>query len=209
MDSVAICNMALMAAGIPPITTFDENNDNARLCKDFFPVLRDRVLRDHTWSFATAYFELQQLSEKSPDPSYPIACVLPGDTIRVIGLTDNSPYRRTDNRILIAAYPATLVYIRRVEDPNLFDASFVEALQNLISSEVALSSSRDIQQAQYFRNEYERKLAVARSIDSQENSHIHQNEYRYSSFVAARSGNYGTPGRNKTVFVTGNAGKQG
>ena len=208
MDSVTICNMALMAAGIPPITSFEETNDNAKLCKTFYPVLRDRVLRDHNWSFATAYFDVQQSAEESPDPEYPVVCILPGDLIRVLNLLDNSPYRRIGNRLLVTHFPVTLVYIKKVEDPNLFDPAFTEALQNLISSEIVLSASRDIQQSQYFRNEYERKLAIARSIDSQENSHINQIHRTGSTFIAARSGYVPLHRSGKVNFVKGTAGKQ-
>lgn len=208
MDSVTICNMALMAAGIPPITSFEETNDNAKLCKTFYPVLRDRVLRDHNWSFATSYFDIQRSAEKSPDPEYPIVCLLPGDLIRVLNLLDNSPFRRIGNKLLVTQFPVTLVYIKKVEDPNLFDPAFTEALQNLISSEIVLSASRDIQQAQYFRNEYERKLAIARSIDSQENSHTNQIQQTGSTFIAARNGAASRIAKGRVVFVEGTAGKQ-
>lgn len=209
MDSVTICNMALMAAGIPAITSFEDNNNNAKLCKNFYPVLRDRVLRDHLWSFALTYAKLQKADQEVPDPEYSAVCYLPGDVVRVVGLLDESPYKRLGNRILVSSFPATLVYVRRVEDPNLFDASFIEALQNLISAEVCLSSSRDIQMAQYFKNEYQGKLAIARSIDSQENVYDHQPGECLSSFMAARMGGRIRRGSGKVVFVKGNAGKQG
>lgn len=209
MDSVTICNMALMAAGIPPITSFEETNDNAKLCKTFYPVLRDRVLRDHSWSFATAYFELQKTPEESRDPEFPHVCICPTDIIRAIKLADNSPFRRIGRKILLRNFPATLIYIQRVEDPALFDDAFTEALQNLLSSEIVLSATRDIQQAQYFRSEYERKLAIARSIDSQENAAAYQRKTAPTSFIAARRGfsnEYRTSG--PVTFVEGNAGRQ-
>ena len=68
MDSVSICNMALMAAGIPAIVSFEDNNNNSKMCKAFFPAMRDRVLRDHLWSFATHIMPLQKLADASPDP---------------------------------------------------------------------------------------------------------------------------------------------
>ena len=37
MDSVQICNLALMMAGIPPITSFQDENNNAKQCKTFSP----------------------------------------------------------------------------------------------------------------------------------------------------------------------------
>lgn len=208
MDSITICNMALMAAGIPPITSFDELNDNARLCKTFYPVLRGRVLRDHLWSFATTYCQLQQLNEESPDPEFPIVCSLPGDLIRIAGLQDDAVYKHMGSKILVQSLPATLLYIRTVDNADAFDPAFAEALQNLLSAEIVLSASRDIQQAQYFRNEYDRKLAIARSIDSQENSHALQSSGVNSTFIAARQGY--RPGRRRSgvTFVQGNAGKQ-
>lgn len=208
MDPVTICNMALMAAGIPAITSFEETNNNAKLCKSFYPILRDQVLRDHTWSFATAYADLQELAEPSPDTEYPCQCALPADCVRIISLQDRSPYRCTGRKILLQHYPATLVYIRQEENCGLYDAAFVDALKNLLAAEIALSASRDIQMAQYFRNEYRQALVVARSIDSQENHHANQPGRRNSSFLAARC--HGSPRQpGKIVFVEGDAGKQG
>jgi hypothetical protein len=208
MDSVTICNMALMAAGIPPITSFEETNDNAKLCKSFYPVLRDRVLRDHSWSFATSYLALQQMAEKSPDPEYPFVAALPGDLIRVIATLGDIPFRRIGNKLLVKELPATCLVIRKVEDPNLFDPAFIEALQNLLSAEFVLSASRDIQQAQYFRQEYERKLAIARSIDSQENSAAYKFRNNPGSFIASRFGYVPLHRSGKVNFVKGNAGMQ-
>lgn len=209
MDSVTICNMALMAAGIPAVTSFEDNNNNAKLCKSFYPVLRDRVLRDHTWSFAAASCHLQQTAEESPDPQFPVVTVLPGDLIRIVELQSGNPYKNFGGRLLVQQKGELLIYVRRVEDPNLFDEAFVEALQNLLSAELCLSASRDIQMAQYFKNEYAQKLAIARSIDSQENVYAHQTGERFSSFAAARMGGSGRQAGGKVIFVQGNAGKQG
>ena len=207
MNSVTICNLALMAAGIPPITSFEDSNNNAKLCKSFYKILRDRVLRDHVWSFATEYHVLQKSAERSPNPEYEYVCHIPGDVIRIIRLADDTPYIRMGDKILTNQYPATLVYVKRVEDPNLYDELFVDALQNLLASEIVISVSRDIQMAQFFRNEYERKLATARSIDSAENVYAHQPVSGCGSFIASRLG-YSGGKRGKMTFVQGNAGMQ-
>lgn len=206
MNAVTICNMALMKVGIPPITSFDDENNNAKLCKTFFPVLRDRVLRDHAWSFAAAFHELQELDEPSPDPDLPKVCALPGDVIRVISLDGGRPYRRMGVRILVPELPATLLYTRRVEDTELFDDTFVEALQLLLASEVGLSGTRDPQLVNLLRQEYERRLAVARAIDSQENRHASQLRPRRSHWIDARGA---CPEERRPVkWTEGNAGKQ-
>jgi hypothetical protein len=186
MDSVTICNLALMMVGIPAITSFDDSNNNARLCKEFFPVLRDRVLRDHTWSFAVASCDLQQLDERCIDRDFQFVCALPGDAIRVINLDDDSPYRRIGNRILVRKLPARVMYIKRVEDSNLFDETFVEALQYLIAAEIGMANTRDAQLINLFTQKYQLALATARSIDSQENRFAYQNNPQRSSWLAAR-----------------------
>lgn len=206
MDSVSICNLGLMLVGIPAITSFNDENNNAKLCKDFFPVLRDRVLRDHPWSFATAFHQLQKLDEESGDPGFSEVCALPGDLIRVIELVGDRPYRRIENKILVRELPATLVYTRRVEDPELFDETFVEALQYLLAAEIGLSNTRDTQLIAMFRQEYERRLAIARSIDSQENRYAMQNGPRRSRWIRGRG--QGAENYRPVKWTTGTEGKQ-
>ena len=196
-----------MMVGIPAITSFQDENNNAKLCKTFFPVLRDRVLRDHTWSFATAGYDLQCLAEKSIDPEYRYVCALPGDVIRIIEIVGNRPYRRVENKVLVQELPATLIYTRRVEDPGLFDETFVEALQYLLAAEIGLSNTRDAQLVNMYRQEYEKRLALARSIDSQENRYAMQNRPRRSSWIESRrsSGGYDRP---VTWWTRGTEGQQ-
>jgi len=206
MDSVSICNLALMLVGIPPIISFDDENNNAKLCRTFFPVLRDRVLRDHPWSFATAFHDLQKLDERSGDPEFEAVCALPGDLIRVIEITGNRPYRRIENKILVQELPATIVYTRRIEDPGLFDETFIEALQYLLAAEIGMSNTRDTQLIAMFRQEYERRLALARSIDSQENRYSLQTRPQRSSWIRGRG--QGAENYRPVKWTTGTEGKQ-
>lgn len=187
MDSVSICNMALMMLGINQITNFDEENNNAKLCKEFYPVLRDRVLRDHTWSFATASADLQRIAhEESFDPAFPVVCGLPPDLIRVVNLVGDLPYRRVGRKILVSDYPAKLIYIRRVEDASEFDVTFAEALQYLLAAEIGMANTLNGNLINMYRREYEQRLRIARSIDSAENVHAHQPGVSRSKWVAAR-----------------------
>lgn len=207
MDSVTICNLALMLVGIPPITSFEDENNNAKLCKAYFPVLRDRVLRDHSWSFALAGCDLQVLAEESVDPSYDYVCGLPGDLIRVIEIVGNRPYRRIGDRILVREVPARLLYTRREEDCNMYDETFVEALQYLLAAEIGMSNTRSGTKIAYYRQEYERRLSLARSIDSQENRHALQGIGQRSKWLAAR-GHSLEHRTERSVWVHGTAGIQ-
>lgn len=213
MNSITICNMALNMLGMPSITSFEETNNSAKLCKQYFPILRDRVLRDHHWSFAAAAVTLQAVADEVPfDPAYVYSCALPGDLIRITRVEPEQPFRKAGNRIYIDTLPATLIYTRRVDDPTLFDDTFCEALQYCLAAEIGMINTRDPQLINFYRSEYERKLAIARSIDSSENRFAYQPSPRRSNFIAARYQSVTTPVAGQTgtplKWVEGTEGKQ-
>ena len=210
MNTIAICNAALAMLGIPAITSFEENNANAKLCRALFPALRDRVLRDHPWSFATRYHDLPILAQQSPDPEYPFAAHLPGDIIRIIRLIPRDiPYQKSGRTLLLAEPAEQLVYTAKITDSELFDDLFTEALQYLMAAEIGMANTRDAQLISMYRNEYMQRLAVARSIDSAENRHFFQSRRR-SDWLAARFGaSIKRPHRvGSTEWVEGTEGKQ-
>ncbi len=212
MDSVTICNFALVMLGIPKIASFDDENNNARQCRMFYPALRDRVLRDHAWSFAMAACELAALDVRSPDPHFRFACGLPGDMIRCLNIDHDRPFRLFGNTILIDELPARLFYTRRVVDPRKFDATFIEALQYALAAEIGMANTRDAQLINLYRNEYEKRLAVARSLDSSENRYAFQNAPRRSRWIESRFDG-GAPGLHRHCgpvrWVRGDSGIQG
>lgn len=207
MDSVTICNMALRALGIRPITSFDDNSNQAQDCKSLFPVLRDRVLRDHLWSFATTGYDLSALTEESFDPEFSHTCALPTDFIRLVRLTDDQDYRMLGKNILVRSLPAKLIYIRRVNDPNNFDPTFTEALQYLLMAEMAMQNTRDVNLVNLYRVEYEKRLSTARSIDSQENVVSFQRRRNRSSYIQSRRSG-GTSEHVPVRFTEGDSGAQ-
>ena len=53
-----ICNSALIKIGADLITSIDDGNKAARLCKQQFIPLRDELIRAHPWNFAIKRMEL-------------------------------------------------------------------------------------------------------------------------------------------------------
>ncbi len=211
MDSIDIVNLALNMLGINSIASFDEENNNAQLCKKFFPVCRDRVLRDHSWSFAAASVELAQLNERSLDPALQFVCSVPGDCIAVREVLPGIKYRPWGRKIMVSSLPATLIYTCRVEDSSLFDPTFCEALQYNLAVEIGMSNTRNASLIQMYRQEYERTLALARSIDSNENRFAYQNSKRTSHWIHARGagGNAVEQSAGQPInWVKGTEGKQ-
>jgi len=193
MTAIDICNQALMMLGVPTITSFDDPGENARRCKLIFPSQRDLVLRDHTWSFATASIALSQVAEECFDGDYSCICALPVDLIRIIALESGGELRRVGSNIFVKSLPDTLVYIRRVEDCGKFDITFCEALQYRMAAKLCVVNTRSPGEFNSYMQEYQRTLGIARSIDSAENVDAYQRHPR-SSFLAARgAGEYYRP----------------
>jgi len=59
---VTISNSALIKLGAETITTFEDDNKRARLCKNQYPLMRDKLLRSHPWNFNTKRVELGLLA---------------------------------------------------------------------------------------------------------------------------------------------------
>lgn len=209
MNNVDICNLALNMLNMPAITSLDEDSPSARICRRFFPVCCQRVLRDHFWSFAVSTADLAVIDETSFDPAFPHVCTIPGDCIRIIGLADKTPYRKAGNKILTRNPHAQLIYIRNVENAVEFDVTFGEALQYHLAAELALGQTRDANLANFYRSEYRERLAIARSIDSAENIAAYQPGRKKSNVLAGRFSDSAVPGLGTPVeFIKGTHGIQ-
>lgn len=208
MYSVDVVNLALAALGIPTIVSFEDGSNQARQCAKLYPVLVERVLRDHHWSFATSGADLVATEEDSFDPAYPIVCVLPTDFIRLVAIVGGSSYRMAGSRILVTRLPAKIIYTRKVTDTTIYDPTFGEALQYLLMAELAMSNTREPSLAQYYRQEYERRLAIARSIDSSENQFAFSRGKPNSKFLSARIHGIADESTPPLTFTEGNAGEQ-
>lgn len=150
-STVEICNMALARIGHSErIASLEEKSKAARVCKLFFDQVRDYVLRDCDWPFATAYKVLADLG--SPPLNwqfryqYPNDCLkaryinVPG--IRLMGEEQMITYQiaaGSNGRVILTDMPqAELVYTLAITDPLLFDPMFVSALAWRLASEIAM-----------------------------------------------------------------------
>lgn len=186
MNAVDICNQALVSLGMNPIVSLEGNDNSSVRCRTLFPICRDRMLREHIWSFALSSVPLQKLAETSPRVDFPIAAALPVDCIRAVRLNSGRPYILRQNRILITAVPDSLEFVSRIDNAELFDAAFADALASLIAAELALYGTHDAGILQFHQQQYARKIAAAKSIDSIENIHLYQRRTFRSELIAAR-----------------------
>lgn len=172
MDQVAIANLALGWLGAARITNFNDPSRPAQLIATNFEAIRDALLEDRDWSFATERMALQ------PDPVPPpfgfgARFQIPSRVLRVISADDGTGslhWAREGQFIVTEPKLATLsvVAVVRVTDCALFSPAFAQALAARLASDLAVTITENrILQADLWRL-YQAKLADATVNDGRQ-----------------------------------------
>ena len=173
---IEICNNALTDLGEEAISSLTDNTKAARLCNQRWPAVRDAVLRAHPWNCASAQAELAA-SAGASGWRYQAGFLLPTDCLRVLsvcsGGADVEPWEVQAGAVLCNADgPLQVLYIRRIDDPRLFDPLLCEALTARLSATLAYPITASTALAQSFWAAYADKLREARGVDAREASPI-------------------------------------
>jgi|TARA_R110000796_G_scaffold43790_1_gene107416 hypothetical protein len=167
---VEISSNALRLLGDDPITSFGDDTERARLVNAIYEEMRDDVTRAAVWNCCKARQVLAALTE-TPAFGWGYYHQLPGDNLRVVDVLSGDT--RIDHtiegrRLMTDVSSVNLIYLKRVTDPNDFDALFISALTARIAAELALpiSGSNTVATAMWMA--YDKKVKEARTIDSQE-----------------------------------------
>ncbi len=157
-----ICNLALSHIKRQYIQSLDDNSREAKECKRIYPLLRDSVLGDFPWGFATKHATLA-LRTDTPYGNWTYAYAVPSDCLAIRKIWN--PYSNeifiefdvaasadlTSKLIMTSQADAVLVYTARVTDTNMFDLAFVDALAWRLAADLAvpLTGDTQVQQAAY------------------------------------------------------------
>lgn len=137
-SKVAIANLALQKLGVKRIESLTQDAPNARSVNNCFTSLQDSLLRRYDWSFAIKRASIAADGEYDEWGDWD-AYSKPNDYIRL--LRDNESGVHVDWKIegdfILSrdGSPLEIRYIARIEDPNKFDAAFVEALACSIAAQ--------------------------------------------------------------------------
>jgi hypothetical protein len=154
MNDTQLCNLALAEVGDSySITDIAETSNQAAVCRLFFEPTRDALLRAHQWNFARTLADLTALSD-DPIFGWDYQYALPSDFIRLIEFNGLDAWQ-TEDDFQIANGPsgglvllsddntASIVYIKRVTDANLFDSLFVEAFTLKLAARICTKLTKD------------------------------------------------------------------
>lgn len=175
VSQVDIANRALTKLGAGRIIALDDDSQASNTLSSMFDIVRDAELRKNLWHFSKARAQLPALSEV-PMFGFSHQYQLPADFLRLIEVNGRrcQPKPQLDGwysieagRILISqSGPLRIRYVRRVEDPTLFDALFVEAFACKLAFESCETLTQSNTKKQTAAQEYEVAVADARRMNA-------------------------------------------
>jgi len=185
---VDIVNMSLAEIGESPINSLDQNSSVARKVKAIYYLKRDELLRMHPWGFAKARVFLAKSVEK-PVWGYSKYYLIPEDCLKILTIdVGEHPFHKEGRYIATDSDQAGLLYISRVEDSNLFDASFKTLFSKYLSANLAwpIKGSRTLRSD--LMNEFNRELSLARGYSATEGTPHSILEFDGDGIIAGSAG---------------------
>jgi hypothetical protein len=193
-SAVEICNLALSHLGhTKRISSFTEQSEEARLCSIFYEIVRDIVLREYKWPFASVISALG-LVEEDPNDEWSYSYRYPSDCLdvrRILGGLRNDtresrvPYlisQDSSGRILYCDIEdAFIEYTKREDDTSFYPPDFVMALSYRIASYLAPALTGGdpygLQQKTLQLYQIEISRASSSSFNEQQDEQLPQSEF--------------------------------
>jgi hypothetical protein len=170
---VRICNIALSWLAAGSITSLDDDNSLAELCKSNFDDARDCVLEAADWSFAMV---TEPYTEATDDPSGYNRFVLKSNVIRVSDVRTlhggETDWEQANTGLLVNTKPVMVRAVTRVINPALFSPLFTQALAARLAATICtgLTESQTLDSKMWDR--YYGFIADAKAIDGRKASRL-------------------------------------
>ena len=167
---VDICNSALDKLGHGPITSLQDGNKAANLCLRNWPLVRDRMLRQHPWNFAVTR---AILAPTNPPPAWGFSArfQIPTDCLRLLEVRDlhAGEYQVEAKTILANASTLYIRYVARIEDPNKYETLFSDAVTTRLAYEMCEALTQSNTKKGALWEEFDQAFTDAKRADGQEN----------------------------------------
>jgi hypothetical protein len=171
-SEVSICNQALSWLGADPITSLDDQSTRAELCKLNYPLLRDAVLEERMWTFATVR-DISEVQDKDawgvmyqhPTPKNWLSVFRVYRDVNQRQNTTSEGWRLEEGNILAQDSKIFLWGVQSVANTHLFTNMFVQCLAARIAADLCVPLTENIQQQEILWSLYGSKLREAASRD--------------------------------------------
>lgn len=167
-SQIEIINVALTLLGSDLITSITENSERRRTATALYDNVRDATIRAYPWNFAKRRVTLASTGT-APNSDWSYAFTKPADCLRILGTYPSQVKYDVEGGTVVSNESVLKIkYLIRVDDPNEFDALFVQAFAARLAHAMAYrrvqSSSREAE----LWSMYKAILKEARSVDAQE-----------------------------------------
>ena len=188
-SEVSIVNGAMVRLGVATITTLADDSPQARIANRRFTHIRDKLLRDHPWNWATKRVSISA-STVSPTWGFSNAFPLPADYMRMMAVQNDSKleYRiesTSDGKVIVTDLesPLKIAYVALVSAVDQWDVLFNEALSATCAVEWAEGLTGTTTLAEKLQVEAVVALRAAKAVDGQEDS---VRTFEVDAFTSAR-----------------------
>lgn len=168
-SDIDVINGALAKLGEDTILAVTDSSPAARLASRTYGDIRDALLREFPWNFATRRASLAS-SATAPEWGFARSFVLPSENLRLIEVNNSSDQEwRNEGGTIVTdmTAPLEIKYVKRVSVDSM-DSTFREALSARLSMEWAEPLSQTSSVVEQMASLYRNKLQVARAADGQE-----------------------------------------
>jgi hypothetical protein len=164
-----IASNALTKLGAQPLTSIDDDDtQRARLCRAYYPNVRNAVLRAYPWRCATQRQTLALHADTPVGDDWAYQFALPTDPycLRVLQVDDGTIRYTVEGRLILCDESSLyLKYIRRMSDTGNFDSLLQEAIECRLAAELAYPVTGSPTLIKAMWELYEAKLREARTVD--------------------------------------------
>lgn len=165
--------MALIKLGKDSITSLTDNTDEASKCNLLFDEIRQQVLMEGVWAFATKRQELGQLTG-APTFEYDYHYQLPTDCLYVISINDvqvgDSEYVIENRKLKINDTSVKIKYVADEEDVSKWSPGFKESFILRMAAEMSYAFRADKALTQLLFQQYREALDRSLAIDGKQGS---------------------------------------
>lgn len=172
-SEVSICNQAISWLGGNLIINLDDDTTEAILCNANYDLLRDAVLEEGKWTFATRRMELV-LSGSPPPSGYEQAFTIPPEVLTVImatpfqnnkNITEDFDWRREEEFVVCDVERVWIKAIVRIVDVSKFSPMFNQALASRIAADIAVPLTESTKKEANMWAKYNDAIAGALAVD--------------------------------------------
>lgn len=171
ISKTELINKSLTLLGASPITSIDDDTNNARIVNRVYETALRSILSECKWNFATKRALLGLVTDTMAwyytDEAY--VYQKPIDMIRIFGTSDdNAMWREEGDFIISDTAGLGVIYTYYLDNPDKYPASFIEAFSDKLAADIAYMILNSATKAEEMYKKYQSvTLPNARSENSQ------------------------------------------